>query len=138
MENKCVFCRIIGNEIPSNVLYEDEDFKVILDNGPATKGHAILLPKRHFSNLFEMDNHTATKLFPVVVKVAKAMKSALSCSGLNLLQNNGEVAGQTVFHFHLHLIPRYTEDDLNFSWDTVEYKEGEEANLANMVRNKLN
>ncbi len=119
MDNNCVFCKIIKKEIGSNILYEDADFQVILDISPATKGHGILIPKKHFKDLFEMDLDTAAKLFPVVLKVAKIMKDELKCTGLNLLQNNGSDAGQTVFHFHLHLIPRYTEDGVDFRWKTT-------------------
>lgn len=137
MNSNCIFCKIINNEIPSNVLYEDEDFKVILDNAPATKGHAILLPKKHFSNIYEMDNETATKIFTIVRKVSKAMKKVLNYSGLNLLQNNGEAAGQTVFHFHLHFIPRYKDDGVVFSWKSVGYEEGEAVNIAKEIGDNL-
>lgn len=137
MDSNCVFCKIINNEIPSNVVYEDENFKVILDNAPAAKGHAILLPKKHFSNIYEMDSETADKVFPVVRKVAKAMRKVLNCSGLNLLQNNGEIAGQTVFHFHLHFIPRYMDDGVVFRWKSVGYQEGEAADIAKEIGDNL-
>ena len=107
----CIFCKIANGEIPSTTLYEDEDFRVILDLGPATRGHALLLPKNHFANLFELDDETAQKAILVAKKMAGKMKAALGADGFNLVQNNGETAGQTVFHFHLHLIPRYKEDD---------------------------
>lgn len=137
MDSNCVFCKIINNQIPSNVVYEDESFKVILDNAPITKGHAILLPKKHFSNIYEMDSETSTKIFPVIRKVAKAMKKVLNCSGLNLLQNNGEIAGQTVFHFHLHFIPRYDDDGVVFVWKTIEYQEGEAVDIVKDIRYNL-
>ncbi|HHX55927.1 MAG TPA: HIT family protein [Clostridiales bacterium] len=137
MDNNCVFCKIINNEIPSNVVYEDEDFKVILDNAPATRGHAILLPKKHFSNIYEMDSDTAAKVFTVARKVAKAMKEVLKCSGLNLLQNNGEVAGQTVFHFHLHFIPRYEDDGVVFRWNPSKYQEGEASDIAKEIGDSM-
>ena len=103
----CIFCKIANGEIPSTTLYEDEDFRVILDLGPATRGHALLLPKNHFANLFELDDETAQKAILVAKKMAGKMKDALGADGFNLVQNNGEAAGQTVFHFHMHLIPRY-------------------------------
>lgn len=137
MDRNCVFCKIINNEIPSNVIYEDESFKVILDNAPATKGHAILLPKKHFSNIYEMDNETAAKIFTVVRKVSKAMKKVLNYSGLNILQNNGESAGQTVFHFHLHFIPRYEEDGVVFRWNSIKYQEGEASDIAKEIGDNL-
>ena len=106
----CIFCKIANGEIPSTTLYEDEDFRVILDLGPATRGHALLLPKNHFANLFELDDETAQKAILVAKKMAGKMKAALGADGFNLVQNNGEAAGQTVFHFHMHLIPRYKND----------------------------
>ena len=112
----CIFCKIANGEIPSTTLYEDEDFRVILDLGPATRGHALLLSKNHFANLFELDDETAQKAILVAKKMAGKMKDALGADGFNLVQNNGEAAGQTVFHFHMHLIPRYKNDKSGFGW----------------------
>lgn len=113
----CIFCKIANGEIPSTTLYEDEDFRVILDLGPATRGHALLLPKEHFANLFELDDTLASKALVVAKKVAAKMKTALGADGFNLVQNNGEPAGQTVFHFHMHLIPRYVDDHAGILWE---------------------
>lgn len=137
MSNNCIFCRIIGDEISSVSLYEDDDFKVIMDISPAAKGHAVLIPKKHFANLFELDEETAAKVFVIVAKVAKAMKAELQCDGLNILQNNGEAAGQTVFHFHIHLIPRYLNDSVQITWGHDGYKEGEAAELAASISRRL-
>jgi histidine triad (HIT) family protein len=97
-------------------LYEDEDFRVILDLGPATRGHALLLPKEHYANLFELDDTLAAKALLTAKKIGGRMKEALHADGLNLVQNNGEAAGQTVFHFHIHLIPRYENDQAGVDW----------------------
>lgn len=113
----CIFCKIANGEIPSTTLYEDNDFRVILDLGPATRGHALLLPKEHFSNLFELDDTLAAKAIVTAKKVAAKMKDALGATGFNLVQNNGEDAGQTVFHFHMHLIPRYPDDNAGITWN---------------------
>lgn len=137
MENSCIFCKITKKEFGSNILYEDDDFQVILDNSPATKGHGILIPKKHFKDLFEMDEETATRLFPVVLKVAKIMKEEFKCTGFNLLQNNGSDAGQTVFHFHLHLIPRYGEDSIKFIWKPTSYEDGEAERIAEEIFDRL-
>lgn len=137
MSNNCIFCKIIGNEISSVSLYEDGDFKVIMDISPAAKGHAVLIPKKHFANLYEMDKNTASKVFVVVAKVAKAMKEELNCDGLNILQNNGEAAGQTVFHFHIHLIPRYRNDSIQITWTHDSYGEGEAEAIAEAIRKKI-
>ncbi len=115
MEN-CIFCKIANGEIPTNTIYEDENFRVILDNGPATKGHALVLPKSHYADLFEIPEDVAAGAVKVAKKVAGTMKEKLSCDGLNLVQNNGEAAGQTVMHFHLHIIPRYKDDGQHILW----------------------
>lgn len=110
-DDDCIFCKIANGEIPSRTLYEDDAFRVILDLSPATKGHALILPKNHFRNLYEIDEDTAVKVLPLAKKMAVAMTEKLGCDGFNVVQNNNEVAGQTVFHFHVHLIPRYTDDN---------------------------
>ena len=115
-DDKCIFCKIANGEIPSATLYEDEDFRVILDLGPATKGHALILPKNHFANLFEIPEDMDAKAFILAKKIAKKMKDVFGCDGVNIVQNNGVAAGQTVFHFHIHLIPRYEGDQAGVTW----------------------
>ena len=115
MEN-CIFCKIASGEIPAATLYEDDQFRVILDLGPASKGHALILPKKHYANLYEIPDETAGAAMVLAKKVGTAMKEALGCAGLNVVQNNGEAAGQTVFHFHMHLIPRDEKDQVGLSW----------------------
>ena len=114
----CIFCKIANGEIPSTTLYEDEDFRVILDLGPATRGHALLLPKEHYKNLFELDDEIASKVLGIAKKVGAKMAKALHADGFNLVQNNGEPAGQTVFHFHMHLVPRYKDDHAGILWES--------------------
>lgn len=115
MEN-CIFCKIAAGEIPSNTIYEDDSFRVILDLGPATRGHALVLPKNHYADLYEIPEDVLAEAAKVAKKVAGTMKEKLSCDGLNLVQNNGEAAGQTVMHFHLHIIPRYKDDGQHILW----------------------
>ena len=115
MEN-CIFCKIANGEIPSATLYEDEDFRVILDLGPASKGHALILPKSHAANIYELQDETAGKAMILAKKMATKLRDGLNCDGFNIVQNNGEIAGQTVFHFHMHLIPRYEGDDVTIGW----------------------
>ena len=112
-KENCIFCKIANGEIPSRTIYEDRDFRVILDLAPATRGHALILPKEHADNLFELPEETAAGVLTVAKKVACVMKEKLACDGLNLMQNNGEAAGQTVNHFHMHVIPRYEGDGQN-------------------------
>ena len=116
MKEDCIFCKIANGQIPSKTLYEDGDFRVILDLGPATEGHALILPKEHAANLFELSEDVASKALLVAQKMAIRMKETLGCDGLNLVQNNGEAAGQTVSHFHIHVIPRYENDGQNINW----------------------
>lgn len=112
----CIFCKIANGEIPSKTLYEDDEFRVILDLGPAAKGHALILPKDHYANLFEIPEEKAAKAMVLAKKMATQMKDRLKADGFNLVQNNGEIAGQTVFHFHMHLIPRYENDGQKIGW----------------------
>ena len=115
-DETCIFCKIANGEIPSATVYKDNDFRVILDLGPATKGHALVLPKKHAANLYELPDELAAKAMVLAKKMAAKMTEILSCDGFNIVQNNGECAGQTVFHFHMHLIPRYKEDGAIISW----------------------
>ena len=112
----CIFCKIANGEIPSATLFEDENFRVILDLGPATKGHALILPKSHFANIYEMPDELAGKAMILAKEMASRMTKALKCDGFNVVQNNGEAAGQTVFHFHMHLIPRSKNDNAGITW----------------------
>lgn len=117
MKDNCIFCKIAAGEIPSATIYEDEDFRVILDIEPASKGHALILPKEHYANLYELPDELAAKVLVVAKKVIAQMTEIVGCDGYNVLQNNGEAAGQTVFHFHTHLIPRYKDDDVTITWN---------------------
>ena len=128
MEN-CIFCKIIRGEIPSNTIYEDDEFKVILDASPASKGHALILPKEHYADIYEIDEKTAGHAMQLAKKLAKHMTDVLKCDGFNIVQNNHEIAGQTVFHFHMHLIPRYEGDGVGLTW-----KPGE---LSDEVRDEI-
>lgn len=115
-DENCIFCKIANGDIPAATLYEDEDFRVILDLGPASKGHALILPKEHYANLYELDDEVASKVLVLAKKMITKLTDVLGCDGYNLVQNNGEVAGQTVHHFHMHLIPRYEGDQVGITW----------------------
>ena len=109
-KDDCIFCKLANGDIPTNSLYEDDIVKVIFDAGPASDGHVLILPKNHYDDIYSMDEDTAAHVFKVATRIAKAYKQSLDYEGLNIVQNNGEAAGQTVFHFHMHLIPRYKND----------------------------
>ncbi|OYP47398.1 histidine triad (HIT) family protein [Lachnotalea glycerini] len=117
-DNNCIFCKISNGDIPSKAIYEDQSFKVILDIGPASKGHALILPKAHYANIYELDEETTKRAFLLAKRMAEKMTKALECDGFNIVQNNGTAAGQTVPHFHIHLIPRYQDDDAQLGWQT--------------------
>lgn len=129
----CIFCKIANGVIPSKTIYEDADFRVILDLGPATKGHALILPKEHADNLLELPDEVARNVLPVAKIVAAKMKDKLHCEGLNLVQNNGELAGQTVKHFHMHVIPRYQGDGQVIGWKPGEPAQEELEAIAKAI-----
>ena len=112
MDN-CIFCKIAAGEIPSRKIYEDKDLIAIMDLNPTSKGHSLIIPKEHCTNIYDIDEDIAAKVMKTAKKLATKMTVALNCDGFNLLQNNGETAGQTMFHFHMHLIPRYKDADNN-------------------------
>lgn len=115
-DENCIFCKILAGEIPSTAVYEDDDFKAILDVNPAARGHVIILPKNHAANIYELPDEDASKIMTVAKKIATAIEKAYHCDGVNILQNNGEAAGQTVFHLHVHVIPRFKGDTVNIGW----------------------
>lgn len=117
VKDDCIFCKIANGVIPAASLYEDDDFRVILDAGPATKGHALILPKEHYADVCELDEAVGAKVLGLAAKIGRAMKSGLGCAGFNLVQNNGEAAGQTVKHFHMHIIPRYEGGPVIVAWE---------------------
>ena len=132
-DENCIFCKIANGEIPSNTLYEDERYRVILDLGPAAKGHALILPKEHYADLYELPEESCGEVLKIAKKMAVRMKEKLGCTGLNLVQNNGESAGQTVRHFHVHLIPRYDDGSRIVSWTPGKTSEEELAQVRDTI-----
>ena len=133
-DENCIFCKIANGEIPAATLYEDEDFRVILDLGPASKGHALILPKEHYANLYELDDEVASKVLVLAKKMIKKLTDVLGCDGYNLVQNNGEVAGQTVHHFHMHLIPRYNGDQVGLTWKPGTLTEADKEEILSKLK----
>ena len=126
----CIFCKIAGGEIPATTLYEDDDFRVILDVAPATKGHALIIPKKHYRNLYDLDQQLAGKAMILAQQMTNKLKEALGCAGFNIVQNNEAIAGQTVFHFHIHLIPRYAGDAAGISWKSGQLSEADRDEIV--------
>lgn len=129
----CIFCKIANGEVPSKTLYEDDKFRVILDLGPATKGHALVLPKEHYANLYELPEETAGEAMKLAKKMVAKMTERLGCEGFNLVQNNGDLAGQTVYHFHMHMIPRYQGDGQKIGWKPQEVTQEKLEAIKNTI-----
>lgn len=137
-KDDCIFCRIAAGEIPSATVYEDDDFRAILDLGPAAKGHTLVIPKSHSDNLLSVEPDTAAKALKVISRTANAIKEALGCDGINVVQNNGEAVGQTVMHLHFHIIPRYKNDNVNIGWQPMKPSNEELEATANLIKDKMN
>lgn len=135
--SECIFCKISNGEIPAATVYEDGNFRVILDLSPASRGHALILPKAHYGNLYELPEELAAEAMKVARKVVIAMTKALGCDGYNLVQNNGESAGQTVFHFHMHLIPRYKGDGVGLTWKPGKLEDADRNEILAEVKKYL-
>ena len=134
-DDNCIFCKLANKDIPTNIIYEDEKFTVILDASPATKGHALILPKNHAANIYELPDEDAADIFVLAKKLATKMTEILHCDGFNIVQNNGEVAGQTVFHFHMHLIPRYKGDGVGLTWTPGKLSDEDRDDILHKVNN---
>ena len=135
--NDCLFCKIAQGTIPSATLMETNEFRVILDKFPSGKGHTLIMPKEHFNDIYELDSETAGKLFALATVVARALKKITGCEGLNVIQNNGSIAGQTIMHFHLHLIPRHEGDGMDFTWPTSEMSDEDLEALAAEIAKEI-
>ena len=136
-KDDCIFCKIANGEIPSATVYETPECRVILDLAPANQGHALILTKEHYDNIYQLDEETAGKVFSLATHVAKAVQEETGCEGLNIVQNNGEVAGQTVHHFHMHVIPRYAGGEDMVSWDPKPAKREELEKQGAKLREAL-
>ena len=134
---ECIFCRIIRREVPAEVLYEDDDVLAILDINPIHYGHALVLPKRHCLDFLALPPSCYSSVLTAAHRVTKALVSALQLEGYNLFTNNGRIAGQSVFHFHLHVTPRYADDNIRFVLELKKYADGEMASTARLIRDHL-
>ncbi|NMC51322.1 HIT family protein [Candidatus Kuenenbacteria bacterium] len=135
---ECIFCKIIKGEIPSDKIYEDDLVLVFLDISPINKGHALAVPKEHYENLLETPEELAGKMMAVVKKVAKAIKIITNAEGINIGINNGLAAGQSVFHAHIHVIPRYLNDGYKLWGSDKIYGPGESQILAEKIKSEIN
>lgn len=137
----CIFCKIIDGEIPSYTVYEDDVVKAFLDISQGTPGHTLVVPKKHVKDLFEYDEDLAAAVFSRLPKIARAIKkSNPAIKGMNVVNNNGEVAYQSVFHSHIHLIPRYTDHDdfkMIFKDNSAKYDEAKYTAIQEAIVKQL-
>ena len=129
----CIFCKIVNGEIPSKKVYEDENVIAILDISQATKGHTLVIPKKHIESIFDLDDQTGRDLFEAVIKTTNILKNKLGFKDVNLLNNNGSLAGQVVNHYHIHIIPRYGNDECYFKESPHEPNFEELASLRKQI-----
>ncbi|SER85459.1 histidine triad (HIT) family protein [Gracilibacillus ureilyticus] len=140
VHNDCIFCKIIAGDIPSAKVYEDDHVYAFLDISQITKGHTLIISKTHSKDIYETDDETAAKLFSRVPKIARALKESFQPNGINILNNNEAPAGQSVFHLHLHIIPRYgKEDGFGTKWITheKEYSSNDLAEIAGSINKQI-
>jgi len=136
VKKQCVFCRIVAGEIPSKKVYEDDNFLAFLDINPANIGHVLVVTKDHFSVLPQLPNELAAKYFVLVKELSARIYDALGAQGINILQNNGPAAGQEVPHIHIHIIPRFEEDGVRFTWEPKKAEESEVDAVLNKIKAK--
>jgi len=136
-DENCIFCKLANGDIPTATVYEDEYLRAIMDAAPANKGHIIILPKSHAANIYELEDEYVSRAFVLAKKLAVALKKLTGCDGVNILQNNGGAAGQTVFHFHVHVIPRFKNDDCTIVWKPTSYEDGEASEVAKKIAELL-
>lgn len=132
-----IFYKIIHDKAPGYKIYEDENFVVIMDLYPANLGHCLILPKIPAADIFDLNEKSAEGLYPLAKKVAAAIKNATNCDGVNIMQNNGRAAGQVIFYFHLHIIPRFNEDDIRFSTTQKSYDKEMFEEMASKLKKGL-
>ena len=136
-EPDCIFCKIIAGEIPCAKLLDEPEAVAFLDIGPIATGHTLLIPKKHYTTLDAMPPHEAAAMFQHLPALVKAVQAATGCEGVNVLQNNGRIAGQVVPHVHVHVIPRDAGGKFTFNWPAGQYEEGQMESLAEAIRKQL-
>ncbi len=136
LSNDCIFCRIVKKDIPSSLVYEDDTFFAFLDTNPINPGHVLVIPKRHYESFLVLPKSVLEKYLGVVQRVAQAVSLALDAEGFNVIQNNGKVAGQSVFHVHFHIVPRFRSDGFEL-WNGTPYAEGEISEYAQKIMSAL-
>lgn len=134
----CIFCKIVGKEIPATIVHEEDDVLVFMDIRPIIKGHALVVSKKHYDPVTETPDDILTKLHLMAKRIAQAQMNALGADGVNIMQNNGAASGQEVPHIHVHVIPRFNEDGHHWNWNAKKYADFEEmTDLAGKLQQQL-
>lgn len=134
MKDDCIFCKLANHVFDTNIIYEDDTFTVILDASPANPGHALILPKEHYEDIFEIDEEVVGKAMKLAKKISIHMMDVLKCDGINVIQNNKEAAGQSVLHYHLHVIPRYSNDGQKMLWTPHDAKDEDQKAMCRKLK----
>lgn len=133
----CIFCKIVNKEIPAEIIYEDKEVLAFLDIAPVNIGHTLVIPKKHFKNIYETPDESLTEIIKTVKKIAKAIKSEMKADGVNITMNNDPAAGQVIFHSHVHIIPRTENDGFGLWRGRRPYNEGEKERVAKQIISAL-
>lgn len=133
---ECIFCEIVDKKIPAKVVYENNRILAFLDINPISKGHTLVIPKQHSSDIFDISEEDLKELIVTTKKIAEAMKKSLRADGINIIHASKEAAQQSVFHFHLHLVPRYKDDGMN-AWPKSDYKEKDFEKVGEDIKNAV-
>jgi len=136
-ESGCIFCKIVAGDIPATKVFEDDACVAFMDIGPVAEGHVLLIPKTHAASIEDLSPADASAVLANLPAIARAVRSATGSEGLNVLQNNGRVAGQVVMHVHFHLIPRNCGDAFEFNWPAGQYPDGRMDELCQAIRRAL-
>lgn len=128
----CIFCKIVNNDIPASRIYEDDNFFAFLDMNPVNPGHVLVIPRGHYESFLELPQNILEKYLIVVQQVTRAVASSLEVDGYNIMQNNGKAAGQSVFHVHFHIVPRFKDDSFKL-WNGTPYAENEMPKYARKI-----
>ena len=134
--DECIFCKLINGEIPANKIYEDDSVMAFLDIAPVNKGHTLIIPKQHHEDIFDIPEELLTHISSTAKKLTPAIIKGVKAEGVNLTQNNKKAAGQVVFHYHLHIVPRFSDDGLEL-WPGNSYTDGEAEELAEKIKEEL-
>ena len=134
---ECIFCEIVAGNIPAAKVYEDEHVFAFMDIAPINPGHTLVIPKQHYRNLYDMPTEIGGKIMQATIPIANAIRTALNPDGLNLFQSNEAAGFQTVFHFHLHVLPRWEDDSIRLPWRPSEGDMAEIGNIAAKIREAL-